>query len=172
MHAFHSRDTNATLDILVKNVKSGLLDRGERGELVARELLTSAYDRAIVREFNDLDSSRQAGILPFYSRGVSLATFIGELFVPEIAKLLFDSIPNNVSEGIKFREAFKDAKVRFTHFGRMGDDSGTTAIAARAALTRGMAIITRVGETLVNLIIPIVLRDSKLLIEVITGILV
>jgi hypothetical protein len=111
---------------------------------------------------------------PLYSRGVSLLTFIRELFVLEIAESILDSVPDNVPKGngIKFREAFKVAKIRFTHFGRMGDDMGTTSPAVRAALIRGMAIITHVGETLVDLIIPVILRDSRLTDDVITRILI
>jgi hypothetical protein len=177
MRVFRSHDPNAILDILCENTKSGLLDRGERGELVARELLTSAYDRAVEREFNDLvteDSSASTSLrIPFYSRGVSLITFIEELFAPPFVESILDSVPNNVPSGIKFRKAFEEAKIRFTHFGRMGDDTGTTTAAVRAALIRGMAIITRVGEILIDLIIPIVLKSSELLKkEVITGILV
>jgi hypothetical protein len=175
MACFRSKDRNATLEILSDNVKSGLLDRGERGELVARELLISAYDRAIEREFNDLKSSRLTDMdSPLYSRGVSLLTFIREIFVPDKAESILDGFPDNVPKGngMMFREAFKDAKVRFTHFGRMGDDMGTTSPAVRAALIRGMAIVTRVGETLIDLIIPVVLRDSRLTDDVITGILI
>src|ERR1700676_2496250 len=50
MYAFRKRDPRAILDILKDNMEGGLLDRGERGELVGRELLMSAYDRAIERE--------------------------------------------------------------------------------------------------------------------------
>lgn len=186
MHVFRSFDPDATLKILKDNVESGLLDKGERGELVARELLTSAYDRAIEREFHDLHadaasprsyntaqnvSTRRGGI-PLYSRGVSLITFIEELFNPHYAKAVLDSSPNNVLDGKPFRVAFKDARVRFTHFGKMADDYGATTAAVWPALVRGMAIITRMGETLVDLIIPVLLRDTKLCEQAVTGILV
>jgi hypothetical protein len=50
MYTFRKHDPNAILNILKDNVEGGLLDRGERGELVGRELLLSARDRATERE--------------------------------------------------------------------------------------------------------------------------
>jgi hypothetical protein len=175
MHVFRSKDPEAVLTILMHKVKDGLIDKGERGELVARELLLSAYDRAIENEFFQ---SRAATVdapslqIPFYSKGVSLISFLQELFAPEYAEEILESLPNNVPLKTTLKEAFKHAKVRFTHFGKMADDSGTTTAAVWAALIRGMAIICRSGESCVDLILPILFWDEKLCEEVVSGILV
>ena len=103
-------------------MECGLLDRGERGELVRRELLMSAYDWAIEREdeaHQRSETSRQ-GISTdnpafkspqSYSSGVSLITFINELFTEENAHQVLESLPDNTKLETKFRDAFKDAKV-------------------------------------------------------------
>lgn len=187
MHIFRARDPDAILEILQDNLKSGLLDKGERGELVARELLISAYDRAIEREygqsiggsFGGLDGQLGAGLsgdgfnpIPHYSRGVSAIIFLEELFTPTYAEQILDSVPNNVKSPETLRSAFRDAIVRFTHFGRMADDTGTTTAASWASFVRAMAIICRSGEAAVDIIIPVLLSNSKLCEEVMTGILV
>jgi hypothetical protein len=164
-------------------MECGLLDRGERGELVGRELLMSAYDRAIECEdeaHQRSETSRQgistdnpAFMSPrSYSSGVSLITFINELFTEENAHQVLESLPDNIKLETKFRDAFKDAKVRFTHFVKMGDSTGTTSAASWVALTRGMAIIPRSGEVGVDVIIPILLHDKQLCEEVVSGLLV
>jgi hypothetical protein len=143
----------------------------------------SAYDRAIEREdearqrsetsLQDISTNDPAFKSPrSYSSGVSLITFIDELFAEENAYQVFESLPDNIKLETKFRDAFKDAKVRFTHFVKMGDSTGTTSAASWVALTRGMAIITRSGEVAVDVIIPILLHDKQLCEEVVSGLLV
>jgi hypothetical protein len=175
MHVFRFHDPDAILKIITNHTKSGLLDKGKCGELVARLLLTFAYDRAIEKEFKDLspDSTGmgKSSALPFFSRGVSLITFIKELFVPHVAEEILNSFPNNLQNSESFGDAFKEAKVRFTHFGKMVDDMGTTSNATWGALVRAMAIITHPTE-LIDIIIPVLLWDTKLCEEVVTGILV
>jgi hypothetical protein len=184
MYAFRKRDASAIRNILRDNMDDGLLDRGERGELVGRELLMSAYDRAIEREhearqrsessLQDISTNDPASFTSprSYSSGVSLITFIEELFTEENAHQVLESLPDNIKLETKFRDAFKDAKVRFTHFVKMGDNTGTTSAASWVALARGMAIITRSGEVAVDAIIPILLHDDKLCEEVVSGLLV
>lgn len=134
----------SALRIVEENITGGLIDRGERGELVARLLVTLALDRAVKRSGHDA----------LYSRGVSLIAFIEELF-GDRAEHILDSIPDNTKSKVTFREAFKHAWVRFTHFGKMGDATGTTLAAARAAFIRCMAIICRSGQMLVDFLLPI-----------------
>jgi hypothetical protein len=50
MYVFLQDNGNAILDILGDILQDGLIDRGERGELMGRELLLLAYDRARARE--------------------------------------------------------------------------------------------------------------------------
>jgi hypothetical protein len=187
MRIFRLRDPNAILQILQDNLQSGLLDKGERGELVARELLISAYDRAIEREYAESTNRSSSGLqgqrddhlsgdafdpIPHYSRGVSAITFLEELFTPAYPEQILDSVPNNVKSAETLRSALRDATVRFTHFGKMADNTGTTTAATWAAFVRAMAIICRSGETGVDIIIPVLLSKSKLCEEVTTGILV
>jgi hypothetical protein len=172
MHTFRSHNQDAILEILVENMQSGLLDKGERGELVARELLVSAYDRAVEQAYTKPGSRTSASPVPFYSAGVSLITFINELFTAVYANNILDGRPNNVSSQEKFRDAFKDAKVRFTHFARMADNSATTTEAVWPMLIRSAAILTRPGETGVDIILPVLLSDEAICEEVVTGVLV
>lgn len=183
MHVFRSYDPDFTLDVLMDNLTSGLLDKGERGELVARELLTSAYDRAIEREFQNpslttshssvTSGSSSRKQIPLYSKGVSLITFIEELFVDHYAEEILDSTPNNVTDDTPFREAFSKAKVRFTHFGKMADESGTTSDAAWTALIRGMAIIAALGTRSLDLLLPVLLSEDAIICEeAVTAILI
>ena len=72
----------------------------------------SAYDRAIERDQNKpLSTSTSI----HYSAGVSLITFIEDLFTPNYAKDVLDSKPVNVSSETMFRATFKDAMVRVVH---------------------------------------------------------
>jgi hypothetical protein len=50
MFVFQKCDPSVILNILRDNMDGGLLDKGERGELVGQELLMSAYDWAIEHE--------------------------------------------------------------------------------------------------------------------------
>jgi hypothetical protein len=172
MRFFRLADPDAILTILKDNITCGLVDKGERGELVGRELLMSAYDRAIEEEFIRSHPGRPKSFIPLYSKGVSFISFLRELFAPRYAEEILQSLSNNVSSETTLKQAFEHAKVRFTHFGKMADDSGTTTAAVWAALVRGMAIICRSGESYVDLIIPILLSDEKLSEEVVTGLLV
>ena len=114
----------------------------------------SAYDRAIKHEdeahqqsetsLQDISTNDPASFTSprSYSSGVSLITFIDELFTEANAYQVLESLLDNIKLKTKFRDAFKDAKVRFTHFVKMGDSTGTTSAASWVVLTRGMAIIT------------------------------
>src|SRR3984957_3716575 len=165
MAEFRKQDPNAVLSILQLNVVFGLLDVGELGELVARELIVSAYDRAIEREQAHLPSHN-------YSAGVSVVTFIQELFAPELAEEILNCKPDNVKSAVPLGDAFKDATVRFTHWGKMMDNTGTTTNAMWVAFVRAMAIICRSGNGAVDVIFLILLWDTKLREEVMSGLLI
>ena len=164
MYAFRQHKPSVMLDILNDNIKTGLLDRGERGELVARAIITAAYDHAVERDHPPLNPETP----PFYSQGCSAITFIEELFSDAYAQEILDSRPDNV-KGVTLREAFKTARIRFTHFVKMADDTGTTTAGMFAAFIRGMAIISHTGQTMVDAMIPIVLWDNHLCEAVMTS---
>ncbi|KAF8223537.1 hypothetical protein L208DRAFT_536034 [Tricholoma matsutake] len=93
------------------------------------------------------------------------------LYSDECADMVLDSTPDNV-EGISFREAFKDALICFTHFGKMADDTGTTSTAAWVAFIRHMAIMCRNGERSVDCILPVLLWNTQLCEHAMTGVLI
>lgn len=155
------------VETLTDILETGLLDRGELGELTGRQLLLDAYHRAVELEQGD----RPEKTPPNFSAGCRLITFIKALFIDECANVVLDSTPDNM-EGIPLKEAFKDALVCFTHFGKMADDTGITSAAAWAAFIRHMAIMCRNGQRTVDCILPVLLWDTRLCEHVMTGVLV
>jgi len=155
------------VETLTNILETGLLDRGELGELTGRQLLLDAYHRAVEWEQGD----RPEKTPPNFSAGCRLITFIKMLYTDKCADMVLDSTPDNV-EGISFREAFKDALICFTHFGKMADDSGITSTAAWVAFVRHMAIMCRNGERSVDCILPVLLWDTQLCEHVMTGVLI
>lgn len=158
--------TDATIDILNELRDENLLNEGECGETAARALLMTAYDRATAKEH----AGKPRG--SFFSQGCTLVGFLGELFEEGIAARVLNATPDNLPSETTLKSAFKDAKVRFTHFGKMADDLGATSDMAQAAYIRGMAIIARDGERAVDVIIPILLPGEYLTEDVFTGILI
>ncbi len=144
-----------------------LLDREEFGELTGRQLLLDAYHRAVELEQGDRPEKKP----PNFSAGCRLITFIKMLYTDDCANMVLDSTPDNM-ERISFREAFKDALICFTHFGKMADDTGTTSTAAWAAFVRHMAIMCRNGQHSVEWILPVLLWDTRLCEHVMTEVLV
>ena len=155
------------VETLTNILETGLLDRGELGELTGRQLLLDAYHRAVELEQGD----RPEETPPNFSAGCHLITFIKMLFTDKCADKVLDSKPDNM-EGILFREAFKDALICFTHFGKMADDTGVTSTAAWVAFIRHMAIMCRNGQHTVDCILPVLLWDTQLCEHVMTGVLV
>ncbi|KAF8575276.1 hypothetical protein K439DRAFT_1665120 [Ramaria rubella] len=164
-----NHSTSVILDILAENLGGGLLDLGERGEVVARVIITSAYDRAVER---DHPPPKHNGTPPFYSQGCRLITFIEELFTAEYAEEILDSRPENVKSKVPLREAFKDARLRFTHFAKMADDTGTSTAAMYAAFIRGMAIICMSTQRVVDVMLPVLLIDDPLREEIMTSLMI
>jgi hypothetical protein len=108
-----------------------------------------------------------------FSKGCKLTTFITELFSKEYAGQILNSVPDNVKSTTTFAEAFGEAIVRFTHFGKMADDTGTTSYAMFAAFVRCMAIICRSSQKMVDIVLPVLLRRGDLLQEsAMTGLLI
>ncbi|KAH7917774.1 hypothetical protein BV22DRAFT_1135131 [Leucogyrophana mollusca] len=156
-------DINVMATLLGEHFSCGQIDRGLRGELVWRQLVMEAYLRAVRTEQQDY---------PVFSRGCGLITFIKELFTETYAGQILNSVPDNVHSTTKFADAFKDARVRFTHFGKMGDDTGATSPALLAAFIRGMAVICWSSQDLVDVVIPVLLNpNDPLAVSSMTGIL-
>lgn len=169
LYVFQKYSQSAMIEILMENVSDGLLDLGARGELIARVLLTSAYDRVVER---DHSGPLDTGTIPFFSRGCKVITFIEELFSEAYAKTILDSVPDNVTSHVLFRDAFKSAKMCFTHFAKMVDDTCTTSDAMYAAFLRGIAVICATGQPAVDILIPVLLEDVPLCEEVMTSLMI
>ncbi|KAJ6611191.1 hypothetical protein B0H10DRAFT_1810041, partial [Mycena sp. CBHHK59/15] len=150
--------TTVVIDILQSCMFSGLLNPGEQEAITARVLVTEAYDRAVLH-----DHSGEMG--PLFSQGCSLITFIKELFEAENPAKILDSKPDNIRDGIPFREAFGGALLRFTHFVKAADDHVLCTDAMFAAFVRGMAYICQDGQGSVGFILPVLLDSTALLSE-------
>ncbi|KAH9949216.1 hypothetical protein B0H21DRAFT_820225 [Amylocystis lapponica] len=164
--AVYRQDPSGSMPrILMKNLEGGLLNVGERGEVVARALFTMAYDRTVEKEHAD------AGLVK-YSLGCSLVGFIQQLFPENHAELILSSPPCNVDEAVPFREAFKHASVRFTHFDKVADDGCMNTQAMLGAFVRGMAFICRNGAPMIDFVVPVLLNPKSIKERSMTAILV
>lgn len=152
----HWRTKNKTIliDALNQKMNTGLLDRGERGEVVARALITEAYDRATLRRHE-----RNKPKYPL-SMGCGVIEFVEE-FVRDHG-MITEAYPDNVKGGVTFREAFKHAVLRITHWVRAQDDHILNTDSMAPAFIRGAAFICRRGEAIVDLMAPILLWDEKI----------
>ena len=169
MHDFECDrpDLNMMAEMLRSEFVSGLLDLGQRGEIVFRLLLSSAYRRAVLHDHPDKSLKRN------FSQGCKLTTFIKALFSTAYANDILKSVPDNVKSPTAFASAFEGAVVRFTHFGRMADDTGTTSYAVFAAFLRCMAIICWSSQAVVDILIPVLLKPEAVLEEsVMSGLLI
>jgi hypothetical protein len=132
--------------ILRPYVASGLVQTGERGELIARLLLIRAIDEA-----HTVTSPTN------HSTAVSLAKFLKVLLGQNAwENHIQESVSDNTaeSEGNSFSTVFKHAKVRFTHFGRASED--VSSAMTYAAFLRGMAIQCWSGQKPIDLVIPVI----------------
>jgi hypothetical protein len=150
--------------ILRPYVTSGLVQKGERGELVARLLMILAIDKA-----HALTGSKN------YSTAVPLGAFMKALLGRDAwENNIRQSVPDNTAafEGNSFSAVFNDAKVRFTHFGRAGGH--VSSAMAYAAFLRGMAIQCQPNQQSIDLVIPVFFgtTETKVKEQNITAILI
>jgi hypothetical protein len=168
MHEFQKRtsDPNLMARLFKSEFESGLLDQGQRGEVVVRQLVSEAFRRGVL---NDYPNDSQ----PHFSKGCKLTTFVKQLFSEEYANQILKSVPDNLQSSITFADAFEDAIVRFTHFGKMADDTGTTTDAMWVAFVRCMAMICLSSQRTVDIVIPVLLEQGKKIEEsAMTGLLI
>lgn len=160
------RKKDMVLPTLKANFSNSILDRGELGELVGRELLTHAYQSAVKRNGN---TTR-------FSEGCLVTDFIEELFAETHANTVLKSCPDNVLKSSDayspFETVFKGAKMRFTHFIKMGDSTGVTTDALWAAYIRCAAIICQNNQKVIDTILPVLFFDTVICKHVMTGILI
>ena len=146
------------IELLSKNVvKDGLIEKGQRGELAARLLLTLARDAAwdITTIGRVVPTAHRGQIDRLFTAPVPLLEFLSRLFARSHFESIMGATPDNQTTGPTIRESFKDAYVMFTHFGKAADDWCISDEFAFMALTRNMAIACRERMKFVDLCIPI-----------------
>ncbi|KAH7908450.1 hypothetical protein BJ138DRAFT_1157601 [Hygrophoropsis aurantiaca] len=160
MDEFMQRSPNEDVmaSILEEQFTSGILDLGQRGEIVMRLLLMKAYLKAV-----RADHQRDSEVT--FSKGCSLVTFVSELFTDRFSSDVLSSTPDKMVDGVAFADAFKNSVVRFTHFVKAADDSATTTFAMFAAFVRGMAMVGHSSQEMVDIVIPILLKRNDRLAE-------
>ncbi|PBK63925.1 hypothetical protein ARMSODRAFT_1007454 [Armillaria solidipes] len=142
-------------------VEDDLLDNSEQGQLVARLILTKAWDAAIHRLLLDKKhppmpvshQDKQA----VYSRPILLFDFLTALLPEEHLPNIFQSMPDNRVGGPTFAEAFEFAYVHFTHFGRAGSSDVINSGSGIAAFIRGMAYQCSFGHSDIDIFIPLLI---------------
>lgn len=155
----------AVLDLLLEYLDNGLIGRGERGELIARFLLIRAYDRVVKSgtgtQFYQSANTKTATYGRF-SVPIPLLAFLQELFPPEHFERIKKCTPQNAKNGVTLEEAFKQARIYFSHFARAGDDSVLTDEFAFSAICSGFAWQCTTNQETIDFLIPIALWDKKL----------
>ncbi|PSR72358.1 hypothetical protein PHLCEN_2v11764 [Hermanssonia centrifuga] len=153
-------ETQPIINVLSNSIDNGLIDKGNRGELVARLILTQAYDKAIQTSYPQ----------PWkYSRGVTVVAFLTALISEKYIEDVLNCAPDGGRTPLK--KAFKNAYIRFTHFAQNGKNKVDTD-AALAGIVRGMAVQVEHNQRDIDIMIPITLGEDKLREEIMTGILI
>jgi len=155
------------LAMIRKYLDNGFVQRGERGELAARLLLTLAHDTCVDR--SALHATPEEA---HFSKPIHVLDFLAALVGPSHMDLIRQSRPDNTTNGMTLEMAFKDARINFTHFVQGGDDSILSDEVAWLALARSMAFQCANGHHMVDLDLPVLLWDEPLGRFIISGILV
>lgn len=152
----------AVLELIQRFLAHGMIDKGRRGELIARFLLIRAYDRAIkhgkgikAESSRDLTHGR-------FSLPIRLLDFLEELLQPEHFEKIKKSTPQNVKGGVTSEEAFKDARIYFSHFAKAEGSSVLKDEFAYSAMCSGFAWQCANQQQSIDILIPILLWDVKL----------
>ncbi|KAK0447197.1 hypothetical protein EV421DRAFT_1929024 [Armillaria borealis] len=142
-------------------LEDDLLDDSERGQLVARLILTKAWDAAIHRLLLDkkhppMPESHQDN-QAVYSRPILLINLLTALIPEEHLLKLFQSMPDNHVGWWTFAEAFEFAYVYFTHFGCAGSSDAINSSSGIAAFIRGMAYQCSFGHSSIDIFVPLLI---------------
>ena len=125
-------------DVLEDSLQSGLLvAKGQRGELVARTLLTVAHDLAALNTYPRLESE------PQFHRPILLIDLLKNLLAPPIWEEVRHATPYDACEGdVELEVAFANTWVNFSHFIRLGGQESLNVETVTELLKRGAAIRT------------------------------
>ncbi|KAK0447201.1 hypothetical protein EV421DRAFT_1789326 [Armillaria borealis] len=152
------------VEVVHRLLEDDLLDDGERGQLVARLILTKAWDATVHRllldrkhpPMTDSHSDDQA----VYSRPILLIDFLTALLPEEHLLKLFQSTPDNRFGGVTFAKAFEYAYVHFTHFGRAGRSDAINSGSGLATFIRGMAYQCSFGHSIADIFVPVLIAPK------------
>ncbi|KAI6031017.1 hypothetical protein EDC04DRAFT_3065254 [Pisolithus marmoratus] len=157
---------NRMIRILALNLNTGLIDAGQRGEVVMRILLWMAHMHAITGSMEPAALGPQLTREPNFSTGCNFLTFLRALFPECLHSLILRSRPdNNWSSHETLEEAFGDAVVRFTHFIKAADSAVVETSTMAFAFMRTCAFICHSQQKGIDIIIPILLNGSSKLVE-------
>lgn len=135
--------------LISQMISNGLIGKGERGELVARILLTIAHDYALHAQLPVQLSTIH------YSTPILVTDFIKALFPPHHHDAILNSRPQNLGGGgLSLRDAFKDSYLHFTQFVKAADECVLNTTALWAALARGMAYQCYSEQKSIDFILP------------------
>ncbi|QRV83604.1 hypothetical protein RhiJN_11620 [Ceratobasidium sp. AG-Ba] len=139
---------------------NGMIAKGERGELLARLLLTKAHDWVVygLRSKDVLRPRR-------FTRPILLADFLEALVGKKNKDEIMKAKPNNTRNGPTLADSpLGQAALNFTHWAKAADDCSVTDNGAWIALTRCMAWQCCDGQPEVDLVTPLMLppEDAKL----------
>ncbi|KAG6893382.1 hypothetical protein C0992_010224, partial [Termitomyces sp. T32_za158] len=134
--------------------KQGLIDKGNRGELVARILCTLAHDISILKNCSFV--GRYINDRLSFSQMIPVINFLRALIAKDHIEAVLKARPSNMN-GIALEEAFKGAVVHFTQFVKGGDkstitDEGMYLLFLRAAAIHGYRTMDNT-----DLVIPVCL---------------
>lgn len=166
------------LEILAGLLENDLVEKGLRGELVARFLLLLAYDGAVMKTVAvKLEDDRHCIAVP-------VLDFLRALFAENVHDNILHCTPHAAAEDSSIgaphktlEEAFSNAYVRFNHFVRHRGHVTKDLIdvyVAMAAVVRGMAIQGRPNQKDFDIAIPVVMTgmDQPLHVGVMSYILI
>ncbi|KAF8329825.1 uncharacterized protein EI90DRAFT_3062127 [Cantharellus anzutake] len=139
-------------------MNQGIIDIGERGEVIARAMIMRAYDRAVGK--SRLPPYTKDDKFIKFSRGCRLIDFIECLFSADAAQDVLASLP--ITGGtVNLGEQFKNAQIRFTHFARLHSEDVVSTAGCIAGIVRCAASVTQRGQPSIDMMIPIVLNPHK-----------
>ncbi|KAG7089269.1 hypothetical protein E1B28_010967 [Marasmius oreades] len=136
--------------ILANALTTGLLAKGERGELIARTLLTVAHDEAA-----KLHSGSKSERLR-YHRPIRLVHFLEKLLAPEVWNLVRQATPVHAyKDDPKLEVAFDKSWINFSHFVELGNHEMFSWECATEMLKQGAAIQIYANQRNQDLGIPL-----------------
>ncbi|KAF8329829.1 uncharacterized protein EI90DRAFT_3125086 [Cantharellus anzutake] len=158
MENLHSLQPDFIFKTLEEVMNQGIIDIGERGEVIARAMIMRAYDRAVGKSRLPPYTSDDKFIK--FSRGCRLIDFIGCLFSAGAAQDVLASLP--ITGGtVNLGEQFENARIRFTHFARLHSEDVVSTAGCIAGIVRCAAFVTQRGQPSIDMMIPIVLNPHK-----------